>query len=526
MLAGLGPVDGIIVALIVTGTIGYLALWPYNLGPADEAIHLYESKRLLDGEVLYRDVFEMITPGYMYLMAFLFRVFGTDVATARLAQAVIHGLSAATLYFICRRLDIRASLSWPVALAYVVVAQPAWPIVSQHWLSTMIMGVLLLVCLDRLREHSRAALLPGVVLGMLNAVQQQRGLIIAVGIFMWVGLDALLERYYRPQKRWSLLIGRWSWLIGGTLLVMVPTLVVAVAMAGFGPPWRALVIFPLFDYHGSTHCPWGEVNIMSAVQASYTFPRVLKYLPLALVLPSLRFVVLAVRRRNETEVRRLLLLIVFCLASMGSIFYFPDFVHIAFISGAFFVTIAESAEWLLGWLPTPLLMRRVCAWAAAAILLVAAGARLRDNLVRVRAAHPLARSTAFGTIALATPLEADLYDVVNELMQTVPSRALYCYPVISHLYLMTDSHNPTPYGFLSPGYSGPDLIQHVVEILTAKQPPYIVFFKALTHKTDPISAYIQQQYEPIGGNRPAGKYVYRRKGAGPVEGAAPSAPSG
>jgi hypothetical protein len=252
---------------------------------------------------------------------------------------------------------------------------------------------------------------------------------------------------------------------------------------------------------------------MTAKQASYTFPQVLKYLPLALVIPALRLLVLVARRRNEAEARRLLLLVIFCLTSMGSIFYFPDFAHIAFISGAFFVTLAESAEWLTARMRGPTMARRIGACAAAALLLFAAQTRLRENLARVRKDHPYERHTAFGTIALATPLEADLYDVVNELMATVPSRILYCYPVISHLYLMTGSHNPTPYGFLSPGYSGPDLIQHVVEILTATQPPYLVVFKELTHKTDPIFAYIQQQYEPIGGSRPAGKYVYRRKEA-------------
>lgn len=503
--------DGVLAAAIFIVTVGYLALWPYNLGPADEAIHLYESKRLLDGEVLYRDVFEMITPGYMYLMALLFGIFGADVATARLAQAVIHGVSAVLLYAASRRLGVRPMLSWPVSLAYLVIAQPAWPIASQHWLSTSIMFVLLWASIDRLRERPRAAVLPGLVLGMLNAVQQQRGLIIAVGLFVWVGLDAALERRYQRRPIWAMLRGRWMWLVGGTLLVMVPILLVAVAMAGFGPPWRALVIFPLFDYHGSTHCPWGDVNIMTAKQASYTFPQVLKYLPLALVIPALRLLVLATQKRSEPEARRLLLLVTFCVTSMCSIFYFPDFAHIAFIAGGFLVTLAETGEWLAARLRAPLAVRRVAAGAATAVLLAAAATRLQANLARVRADHPFERTTAFGTIALASELEAELYDVVNELMATVPSRVLYCYPVISHLYLMTDSHNPTPYGFLSPGYSGPDLIQHVVEILKTKQPPYIVFFRQLTHAVDPISAYIREFYQPIGGDLLAGKYVYRRK---------------
>lgn len=504
-------VDTALAAAIFAVTIGYLALWPYNLGPADEAIHLYESKRLWDGEVLYRDVFEMITPGYMYLMALLFGIFGSDIATARLAQAVIHGISGVLLYLVCRRLDVRPTWSWPAAFAYLVIAQSAWPIASQHWLSTAIMFALLLVSIDRMPQSPRAAVLPGLMLGLLNAVQQQRGLIIAVGVFVWVGLDAVLERYFRRQPLWPSLQRRWCWLVGGTLLVMVPILTIAVAMAGFGPPWRALVIFPLFDYHGSTHCPWGDVNIMTAKQASYTFPRVLKYLPLVLIVPALRLLGLIAQSRNETEARRLLLLLAFCLTSMASIFYFPDFAHIAFIAGGFFVTAAESIGWTTARLSAPRVLRVTGATVLSVIVLGFGAARLQHNLARVRTEYPFERHTAFGTIALASKLEADLYDIVNPLLDTVPSRVLFCYPVISHLYLMTASNNPTPYGFLSPGYSGPDLIQHVVEILRATQPPYLVVFKHLTHKVDPIFAYIQEAYEPMSGDRPAFQHIYRRK---------------
>src|SRR5262245_53300551 len=123
----LSGVDVAVAVLILAGTALYLSSLPPNLAFADEAIHLYESKRILNGEVLYRDVFEMITPGFMYLMALLFALFGTDYASVRIAQAVLHGIAAVVLYAACRRLDIRRGLSVMAPLAYVAVSQPAWP---------------------------------------------------------------------------------------------------------------------------------------------------------------------------------------------------------------------------------------------------------------------------------------------------------------------------------------------------------------------------------------------------------------
>jgi hypothetical protein len=271
--------------------------------------------------------------------------------------------------------------------------------------------------------------------------------------------------------------------------------------------WRALVIFPLFDYRGSTHCPWGHVNLMSYTQSTYTFPRVLKYLPLILPLTALRLTVLVWGKQSAEQAFRLALLLVLSLFS----FYFPDFIHIAFIAPVFYATIAESLEWLLRRIPAPLPAMRAAGWATALLVLVAAGYRLQQNRERVQAAYPIIRSTAFGRIALPDQMQAELYDKVDALMRDVPGRELYCYPIWSHLYLMTDSHNVTPYGFLFRGYSGPDLIQHVVEILTAKQPPYIiVLFLA---PDDPISDYISRHYEPIDDPSPAAKHIYRRKTA-------------
>jgi hypothetical protein len=501
--------DAALALVIFAATVLYLSWLPRNLAAADESIHLYEATRILAGEVLYRDVFEMITPGFMYLMALLFRIFGTDFATARIAQAVLHGLAAVGLYYACRRLDIRRGLSWPVSLAYLVICQTAWPMVSQHWLSTLFCIVLLLVCIDLRRGRAAATLWPGLVLGLLISVQHPRGVIMSAGVFVWIVIDTLVQRRLHPDQPSAPLWARLAWLVAGALIIVVPMSVAIVAHAGVHPVWRALVIFPLFDYRGSTHCPWAHVNLMSAWHASFTFIRVLRYLPLILPLTAARLLLLVVRRRDPVQATRLSLLLVLCLFSILSIAYFPDFIHIAFIAPLFFVTIAESAEWLVRALPAPAAVPlRVAGWVAAVALLVASGYRLHDNSVRLNARFPVERDTAFGRIAL-DPLQAELYDKVNALMAGVPSRTLYCYPIIAHLYLMTDSHNPTPYGFLIPGYSGPDLIQHVVDILAAEQPPYIVAL--YLGPDDPIGQYIARHYEPLGEKPAAEQYIYRRR---------------
>jgi hypothetical protein len=70
------------------------------LGAADEGGYLYQAARVAAGDVLYRDVFNINPPGSYWLMAGLFRLFGTTLATARAASAVVSGLTAALAYLV------------------------------------------------------------------------------------------------------------------------------------------------------------------------------------------------------------------------------------------------------------------------------------------------------------------------------------------------------------------------------------------------------------------------------------------
>lgn len=103
--------DAIVMLLIFGGVALYLCLLPWGLQAADESYFLVEAKRLRDGEVMYRDIFEFVTPLATYAMATLFWLFGTTMATARMAMASLHGLTAVLLYAAARSLCVCAEPS-------------------------------------------------------------------------------------------------------------------------------------------------------------------------------------------------------------------------------------------------------------------------------------------------------------------------------------------------------------------------------------------------------------------------------
>src|SRR5262249_10105735 len=113
-------------ALLAGATALYLATLPHDLYPGDEGRFLYEAKRLIDGDVPYRDFFDFITPGLLYLLALAYRIFGASIVTAKDTMAVVHGLTVGVIFLVCRALRVRPVLAGAAARTHVALCQPGW----------------------------------------------------------------------------------------------------------------------------------------------------------------------------------------------------------------------------------------------------------------------------------------------------------------------------------------------------------------------------------------------------------------
>jgi hypothetical protein len=332
----------------------------------------------------------------------------------------------------------------------------------------------------------------------------------AAGVAVWLVIDGIVERRIGGTQSEPPVWHALAALAAGIVIVVAPLLLGLIATAGFDPVWRALVVHPLTNYATANHCEWGHLDLLSAPQGTFTYPRVLKYLPLVFVALAPRLVVQG-WRRDRVSVRRLLLLIAFCLSSVASIAYYPDFIHIAFIAPVFFVAIAESFEWLLSRLPLSRRLGGVGAFVVAAALVAFLGRQLHQNFIRLWQANPIVRQTAFGRIDLPMEVLGRLYDRVDALLRDVPSRQLFCYPTFHSLYLMADARNPTRYGFFFAAYNSPDQIREVLDVLRAERLPYIVVLAVpgFVRPDDPILAYVEREYEPLGGDS-VDSVIFRR----------------
>lgn len=478
--------DRVVGGVLFAGTLLYLSRWPYNLGSSDEGIYLYQAKRLLAGDVFFRDIFDIIPPGAHYLMAAAYWLFGTSMTTARGLNALVHAAMAVGFYAGTRMIGAGIVLSLVPPLAHLALCQAPWPFASPHWIaSSLTLAAFLLALRGRWRDHDRAGFALGLVIGMLIMVQQQKGVLVAAGVHVLVLLLWALQAgapLWRQMLRIDL----------GIAAVVVPAFGLLALQAGVAPIFYALVEHTFVNYRHHHQTGWGSVPLMTEGFAAYTFPLLLKYAPFVLVPEAIRTLILCWQANDPHAARTSLTLVLFGLATAASIAYFPDFIHIGFIAGLFFiaaVTLLHRALAVARWSAYVTLLAGVA-------LSVALAVQLGRNLTRSQREFAITADTAFGRIAFADNHQPGFVHTAEELLAGNPSREMFTYPFYASLYLMTSAKNPTPYQFLYPRYSGAAQIQEVIGILDARRVPLVFAFHAFVPKDDTLMTYIRSRYTP------------------------------
>ncbi len=497
-LGGYRRGDWVLALLLFAGIVAYLSHLPRNLGVADESHFLYEAKRIRDGEVMYRDFFQFVTPGASYAMAFLFWAFGTTMTTARVGTAVVHGVTGVLMYATCRALHVRRALAAVAPLAYLAMCQSAWQVASWHWFGTLIVTLLVFVLVrGPWASRPRWAIVPGLATGCLIAVEQQRGLPTAVGVGLLFVVDHLLDRRYPGPASWQSLAARLSYFFAGIAAIVIPLLATFVMLAGFDPLFNDLVRFPLQNYAKMFRCRWGTVLPITTGLAAYTFPTVLKYLPVALLPACLRVAFGLYLGLDRARLRALVVLIVSAGFAALSIRYFPDFIHIAFVAPIFLVAAAEALEWTLTALVRPAPVGTAVGWVVAVALIAVLTVHLRRNALLLREEFPFSHETAFGRIDFSDPSEPPLIDAARTLLSETPSRELFAYANTSKPYLTTGGKNPTPYQYFFAPVSGRQQTDEVLAILKTRGVPYVVATRMFLRESDPVVRAIFEDYELV-----------------------------
>jgi hypothetical protein len=193
-------------------------------------------------------------------------------------------------------------------------------------------------------------------------------------------------------------------------------------------------------------------------------------------------------------VRALVLLL--ALLAVASILYFPDYVHVQFVTPFALVVLADllyrarpahPARWARFGLGI--------AWTVVLSLLVAKAAR---NVRLLWQANPVRFETAFGTLAGAEWQAAVLRNLRARQPGDATTPHLFAYPTDAWLYLALPADNPTPFALLRPVYNTSEQIETALDRLRHDQRASVVVNTLYVKRHDPVLDFLVEHYRDVG----------------------------
>lgn len=461
--------------LVAALSFAYLLSYPLAMGRADESLSLYGAKRVLDGQVLYKDFFEYLTPLSFYIFAGFYYLGGTTLRAARVGMALIEAMGSALLFHLVRR--VAGTLEAIIAtLIFVCICLPTWPYASPHWMSTVLGLLVATVTLaETLQRSSRARpLVAGMLTGVAICIQQQRGVFLAA----WLPLALAVLSSQRPRAtRWRTLATEIVWGVGGAVVVTALVLGHAAWTSSPAAVRDAIYLFPTRHYGPtfSGRTAWAEVPPLTQAFRASTWLWLLRISPVFLVAEGLLLLRGVRRRRDRPYLERACLWLLAALMTLA-IWYLPDFIHVSFALPVLLIPGASALHELRSaavWARVPAGRRIVTAGAWLFALAVAGNGAA--NVAYAWAIAPIRLETGFGVLD-ADPGMARLYHAVGRhLVRERDGRSLlYSYPTDAWLYLTLRADDATRFSTLIAGMYPDEHIQEVVDVVRRRRPGTVV----------------------------------------------------
>lgn len=460
-------------------------LWYFdrNANLLDEGSTAAQALRVLNGELIYRDFFTVVTPGSYYTVAWLFQLFGPSLMVLRwIALVTGIGILLMTLV-IARRV-----MSWPFAAAAALMTTVwGWFLVTPNFysLQAALLALIALWCHLRYLESasSRWMLAAGIVTGLAAMVKQNVGAYAAVAIVASI----LLSR--RKSIRTTALF------IGAVSIPVLPTLLFLI-WSGAGPYlYESWVYYPLAKYPERFALPYPSFfDTLSEHGAFERWVRYVIYLPVV-VYPLTAILLFRAREHRQALIAIALMGVLLLLqswprADVPHILFGlqPTFVLFAYLlyRGATAFPPAKAGGYLGYVMLVPLL-----------VLLWNGYERTEWEYANYVAGLKADRARGVATV----PVDAQRIDLVTQYVRshTAPDESIFVVPWAAGFYFLTDRANATRTDFML--FEDPEAYPCLLARLEERRPTYVIY--GYTWDVDdrrfrdyaaPVDAYIRSRY--------------------------------
>ena len=458
------------------------------LAQGDQSVYLFNARRMLEGQVIYRDFFQFTFPGTESAYCLLFRIFGVRAWLSG-AMLIVLGVGLGLLSVaISRRLLSGASVFLP-ALLFLAFAFHSVLDGTHHWYSTLAATAALVMILDR-RTCGRLAA-AGVLCGIATWFTQPIGLATATGF----GLFLLWERRQKNEA-WTWVGQREAAVFGSFLVTVIALNAPFIAKAGLARFLWCTVVFGTRYYRVPWYNNWHVyLTHRPVLQAAGGPLEWLGWLLIHLLLPLIYVLFLIYyHRKSKAEATppaswdTLILLAVFALASFLAVALAPSYRRLCSVSLPAFIL-------LIWFLDAPGRFRKGC---RQALWVVALGwLFFAPVIVQTHGRRFLDLPT--GRWAFLDPKVSAEYRWVRE--RTRPGEFFFGNQAMCFALGLKD---PAGVDFVTAdAYTRPEQVQGLVQALERSQTQYVLWYAGLpfsnpAHRTgdplDPFRLYLRGRY--------------------------------
>jgi hypothetical protein len=495
-------VDRIFTALFLLAATGFLYsfLFVHSFLPTegniwDSLLYLAPGQRMYQGEMIYRDVFEFVTPGTALVNFLMFRVFGLRLWIPNLL-ALLLGLGLVWLGVVISRKLMRPSLALLPSAVFLVSARGFLCDATHHWYSVLAALAAIAVLLEK-RTPARIVG-AGLLCGLSASFTQTRGLAVVIGFAMYLWWESR-----QRHERWRVVLKKEVSLLASCLLAFLAINGYFISEAGPRRYFWCTVVYVLKYYP-----KLASANTFQVIKADFpvytsfgTFLHPLaQWLFLSAIIPIIYVLFFVHYWRKSRKLgleywERPMLVAVVGLFMLLSIAPAPDYLRM--------MASMLPPLILLVWLfDSSARLARACLVTLTVVTLLVAFYSLAES--RPRPVGVL--KTPEGELAFTEP---KAYQETLWIQQhTQPSDYFYkaAYPDV---YFYLDLRNPTPLSCIeNDGYTTPEQVAKVIHGLEEHHVRYILWNPLLLDTLQswenpadahlgPLRDYLHSHYKPV-----------------------------
>lgn len=164
----------------------------------DEAFILNISRRMLYGDILYKEIKAHLLPGTFYLVELSFKIMGVSLLTARFITSITVAGIGLLLFKLSIKITGNVFFSFIPSVLYVIFVYPLWYITSYYWFFTFFTLLSLLLMINYIKKNKTIYLFFASIIASISIIfVQNRGIFLLTSLYLFL---VLRQIFYGANK--------------------------------------------------------------------------------------------------------------------------------------------------------------------------------------------------------------------------------------------------------------------------------------------------------------------------------------